>query len=68
METKTYKIPNIHCHHCVRTIKTELSEQPGLLTVDGDPEKKEITVTFEEPLTQDKIEVLLKEINYSPEK
>lgn len=68
METKTYKIPAIHCQHCIRTIKNELSEQPGLLTVEGDLEKKEITVTFEEPLTQGKIEAVLREINYPPEK
>ena len=64
MNTVHYSIPNINCHHCVHTIKTELSDLQGVKSVDADMMKKEITVQFEEPATPSSIENLLAEINY----
>ena len=37
MEKQTFSIPNISCNHCVMTIKNELDELEGVVTVDGDP-------------------------------
>jgi len=64
METKTFSIPNISCHHCVMTIKDELNELDGISGVEGDPQKKEITVNWEAPVTLEKIKSVLEEINY----
>jgi copper chaperone CopZ len=64
MNTVTYNIPNISCNHCVHTIKNEVSELRGVLTVQGDPASKSITITFEEPVTKEKLEALLAEIDY----
>ncbi|MBW2064486.1 MAG: heavy-metal-associated domain-containing protein [Deltaproteobacteria bacterium] len=64
METKTLSVPNISCGHCVMTIKRELEELEGISKVEGDPDKKEITVTWEDPATFEKIKTTLKEINY----
>ena len=64
METKSFSIPNISCGHCVMTIKRELGEVDGISKVEGDPEKKEITVDWDAPATLEKIKSILKEINY----
>ena len=64
MEKNTLSVPNISCGHCVMTIKRELSELEGISKVDGDPDKKEITVEWESPATLEEIKSTLKEINY----
>jgi copper chaperone len=64
MTTVNYNIPSIHCMHCVHTIKMEVGELDGVLEVQGDYNTKQVMVTFEPPATTDKIESLLKEINY----
>lgn len=66
MDTKTYYIPAINCMHCVHTIKTELMEIPGVLSVEGDLETKKIVVKFESPANEKAIKNLLVEINYPP--
>jgi copper chaperone CopZ len=68
MNTVSYTIPNISCHHCVHTIKNEISELAGVLTVDGDVQTKKVSVTFEAPATPEKIEMALSEIEYPPAK
>lgn len=64
MEKQTISIPNISCGHCVMSIKNELAELEGVKSVEGNPEKKQITIEFEDPATLDKIKNTLKEINY----
>ena len=64
MEKTTFTIPNISCGHCVMSIKNELSDLEGVSAVDGDPEKKSMTVTWEAPATLESIKAQLEEINY----
>ena len=64
METKEFSIPNISCGHCVMAIKNELDEIEGISKVDGDPDKKKISVDFDAPATLEKLKETLKEINY----
>ena len=64
METTKFSIPNITCRHCVMAIKRELEEVKGVNDVEGDPERKEITVTWEAPASVEQIQSTLKEINY----
>jgi copper chaperone len=64
MTTVTYSIPNISCGHCVHTIKSEVSELPGVKTVEADMAAKVATITFDVPATEEKIKALLAEINY----
>jgi copper chaperone len=64
MEKMTFSIPNISCGHCVMAIKRELGELKGISKVEGDPAKKEITVTWDAPASMDQIKSTLKEINY----
>jgi copper chaperone CopZ len=46
------------------TIKRELGEIKGVSKVEGDPQKKEITVEWSQPATLDQIKATLKEINF----
>ncbi len=67
MSTKTFKVPNITCGHCVMTIKREVSDLDGVSSVEGDADSKMITVTWDTPATWEAIKALLEEINYPPE-
>jgi copper chaperone len=68
MATKTFKVPNISCGHCVMTIQREVGELAGVTSVQADQASKMVTVQWEEPTTHwDAIRQLLLEINYPPE-
>ncbi|MFN2199318.1 MAG: heavy-metal-associated domain-containing protein [Anaerolineales bacterium] len=66
MTTVTYKIPNISCNHCVHTIKMEVGEINGVVTVDADMNTQQATITFDQPATEAQIVSTLTEINYPP--
>lgn len=67
MQTKTVKVPNISCGHCVHTIQNEVSELAGVKKVVASQDTKQVTVEWEAPQTWDNIKALLAEINYPPE-
>ena len=62
----TYTIPNISCKHCIHTIIMELSEIEGVELVDADLETQKVTVTYQEPTTDQILRDILTEINYPP--
>ena len=62
-----YTVPNISCHHCVHTIKSELSELPGVKSVEGRVDTKQVTIEFESPADEQKLKDLLSEIDYPVE-
>lgn len=65
MATKvTYSIPNINCGHCVHTIQSEVSELPGVKSVNADQTLRVATIEFEPPASEEKIKQLLKSIDY----
>lgn len=65
MSTKvTYQIPNIHCMHCVHTVNMEISDLPGVKSVEVDQTSKMASITFDSPATEEAIKQRLVEINY----
>ncbi len=64
MQTVTYSIPNISCHHCVHTISTEVSDLEGVQSVEASVKDKTATIVFDAPATEEQIKALLAEINY----
>jgi copper chaperone CopZ len=66
MNQVTYNIPAINCNHCVHNIKMEVSELQGVQSVEGDPQTKKVTISYDAPANEEKIVALLKEINYPP--
>ncbi len=68
METRTFRVPNISCDHCVRTIQRELSELEGVASVQADPQTQGVTVEWDEAvLGWVEVRHLLEEIQYPPE-
>jgi copper chaperone len=43
-ETRTYSVPAIHCEHCVLSIREEVSEVPGVESVEVDLDSNTVTV------------------------
>ena len=67
MQSKTFKVPNISCGHCVRTIENEVGDLAGVIGVTASEETKMVTVEWDEPpQTWPTIKALLEEINYAP--
>ncbi len=67
MQSKTVKVPNISCGHCVHTIKNEVSELDGVASVSAAEDTKLVTIEWNEPQNWANIQALLAEINYPPE-
>jgi copper chaperone len=68
MVTKTFKVPSIHCGHCVMTIEREVGELTGVTSVKAEQSTQMVTVNWNEPpATWDAIRSLLTEINYPPQ-
>ena len=66
MEKKTFQVPAIGCDGCVRTIKNELSELDGVVSVDGVVDSKTVTIEWNNPASWEKIVNTLVEIEYPP--
>lgn len=64
---KTFSIPKISCGHCVMAIKNELTDLAGVTSVAGDADKKQVTVSWTDPATEEAIRAALDEINYPAE-
>ncbi len=44
-DTITYAVPAIHCEHCAMSIREEVTEVPGVETVDVDLDAKTVKVS-----------------------
>lgn len=64
MKSATYSVPNISCKHCTHTISMELSELEGVTKVDADVQTRLVTVSFDDPATEQQLKDTLAEINY----
>ncbi len=67
MEEKTVHVPAILCRHCVLTVKREIEELEGVISVDGNKETKEISVRWEAPATLVQITDILMVIGFPAE-
>lgn len=66
METKTFQVPNMTCNGCVNTVKTEIEELPGVVSVDVNKPAQLVTVEWETPASWEAIKSALTEIDYAP--
>jgi copper chaperone CopZ len=67
MNTITVKANDISCGHCVHTIQSEVGELPGVKNVAANEQTKLVTITYEQPATEQQIKELLTEIGYPAE-
>jgi copper chaperone CopZ len=66
-EQKTFRVPNIGCDGCIRTITNELSQLEGVRKVEGDVNTQMVKVEWTAPATWSKITEALEAIEYPPE-
>ncbi|MDH5507317.1 MAG: heavy-metal-associated domain-containing protein [Anaerolineae bacterium] len=64
MKSITYTVPNISCDHCVHTIKMEVGDLEGVQSVEAAVDTQQVTINFDDPASEQSIQVLLAEINY----
>ena len=68
VSTKTFRVPNISCGHCVMTIERELGDLGGMASAQADEQSRMVTLEWDEKsLGWEEIEALLREIQYPPE-
>lgn len=60
----TLNIPAISCGHCVKTIKRETQDIPGVVTVDANEEAKTATYVLDNEAVLPKVKETLAEIGY----
>jgi copper chaperone len=59
-----WKVQGMTCQHCVATVTEEVSELPGVRSVDVVLETGELTVHAEPPLAKDVVREALEEAGY----
>ena len=67
MNTLTVKANDISCVHCVHTIQSELGELSGVKQVVANEQTKLVTITYDQPATEQQLKELLAEIGYPAE-
>lgn len=56
MEKLFLKVPTIKCEGCVENIQRVLKQRKGVTLVEGDPETKQVTVSYlQEEIGEDEI-------------
>lgn len=46
-QTLSYSVPGMHCGHCTRAVKQEITAVPGVRSVEADLDRKLVTVKGE---------------------
>ncbi len=62
--TSTYTVTGMTCDHCVRAVTSELSELPGVESVQVDLGSGAVTVTSSAPLAEDAVRAAVDEAGY----
>jgi copper chaperone CopZ len=63
-ETTTWTVSGMTCGHCVASVTEELSELPGVESVDVVLETGAVTVTSGSPLRRDDVDRAVREAGY----
>lgn len=64
MTTATYTVTGMTCGHCAQSVTEEVSEVPGVADVAVDLPTGAVTVTSEQPLSEDQIRTAVTEAGY----
>ncbi len=63
---KTFTIPTITCHHCLMSIKRELSFVDGVHYLEGNVESKTVMVEYADDAALNHARAVLAEAGYAP--
>lgn len=67
METVTLEAPNISCQHCIMAVQRAVGSLPGVISVEGDPMLKHVTVKYDSNrVSIDQIEQAMANAGYPP--
>ncbi len=66
MESKTFQVTNMTCNGCVNTVRAEIEDLSGIVSVDVNKSAQLVTVEWDAPATWDTIKNALTEIDYAP--
>lgn len=64
MTTATYTVTGMTCGHCAQSVTEEVSEVPGVTDVAVDLPTGAVTVTSEQPLSEDQVRTAVTEAGY----
>lgn len=64
MTEKTYRVPDVHCDHCVAAINRELGAIEGVEDVKVDLDEKLVSVRVDENVTDEQIVAGLDEAGF----
>ena len=64
MSTSTYTVLGMTCGHCVNAVTEEVSQVPGVTTVDVDLDSGGLTVTSETPVDEAAVRAAVEEAGY----
>jgi copper chaperone len=63
-QTQTYTVTGMTCGHCVASVTEEISEIPGVESVDVVLDSGAVTVTSSQPLEQQAVQAAVEEAGY----
>lgn len=64
MTTNTYTVSGMTCGHCVGSVRSEVSQIPGVTEVQVDLTSGQVTVTSEAPIAIETIRASIDEAGY----
>ncbi|HEX6356155.1 heavy metal-associated domain-containing protein [Actinophytocola sp.] len=64
MTTNTYTVTGMTCGHCVGSVRSEVSQIPGVTDVQVELETGQVTVTSEAPIDVEAIRASIDEAGY----
>ena len=64
MATKTYDVVGMSCDHCVKAVSDEISQLPGVRSVDVDLASGKVTVTSDAALDDSVVAQAVDEAGY----
>ncbi|MCX7999909.1 MAG: cation transporter [Leptospiraceae bacterium] len=67
MTFKEYKIPEMSCMHCVKTIQSVAKKISGIQSMEVSLEKKNLRIQFDSSFNEEKLREALQEEGYSLE-
>jgi copper ion binding protein len=64
MSTATYTVVGMTCGHCVNAVSEEVSQLPGVTTVEVDLASGGLTVTSDAPVDETAVRAAVEEAGY----
>lgn len=64
MTTNTYTVTGMTCGHCVGSVRSEVSQIPGVTEVQVDLPSGQVTVTSEAPIAIETLRASIDEAGY----